>query len=81
MFLDGSGGPFASDHRIRVCGWAWVQVEIDSTGATPKTLAQWGQRGTVPGRQTVPRAETIALLCFMQAVDQAILAGKQFDVG
>ena len=52
IFLDGSGGQFSSDPRLRKCGWAWIQYDGDSI---------WGQRGSLGGRQTVPRSEIRAL--------------------
>ncbi len=60
VYLDGSGGIFSSDPRIRTCGWAWVQVHEQDP------LVEIGQYGALPGKQTVPRSETAALLHFLK---------------
>ena len=62
VYLDGTGGPFGKDYRIRVCGWAWIQPAMVLEAGTVCTTSYCGRRGTIPGRQTVPRAETYALL-------------------
>ena len=53
---DGSGGMHARDPRLRRCGWGWVALSVDTM------LPCAAGRGTVPGRQTVPRAELAALV-------------------
>ena len=66
VFLDGTGGKFAKDPRIRVVGWAWVQPDIAHIHGEAVNLGELGQRGTIPGKQTVPRAEAFALMQFMR---------------
>ena len=63
-FLDGSGGTMSRDPRLRRCGWAWVQPDRQCS-----TYPLWhtaGKYGTLPGRQTVTRAEMWALLKALQ---------------
>ena len=67
FFLDGSGGEYSKDPRLRVCGWAWVQP------AQSATYPAWpiaGQYGTSPGKQTVPRAEMRALLQLLRKLEE-----------
>ena len=55
---DGSGGKFSSDPQLRRCGWAWVQLDP----ARPFQVG-WNRFGALHGdRQTVPRAELVAIL-------------------
>ena len=61
IYLDGSGGTYSSDPRLRKCGWAWVQY----IGPTA-----WGQYGALGGVQTVPRAEFHAFMSFLQFLDK-----------
>lgn len=75
VYLDGTGGPFGTDYRIRVCGWAWIQPVIELEGGIIATSSYCGRRGTIPGRQTVPRAETYALLQFLRFAQDSILIG------
>ena len=58
IFLDGSGGINSRDKRIRACGWAWVQI-MHRHDAPSDEIGQYGPLG---GKQTVPRAEAMALL-------------------
>ena len=60
MAGDGSGGPDSRDYRTRRCGFG---IAILSLGTNPEDCRLLGHaRGTVPGKQTVPRAEAMALL-------------------
>ena len=62
-FLDGSGGEFSSDKRLRRCGWSAVCTEVDP-GGSPK----------FPGEnQTVARAEPFALVQLLHYIDSDIL--------
>ena len=61
IYTDGSGGRSSSDKRLRRCGWAWV---VPKPGSNRQAL--YGARGSMEGKQTVPRAELTALLtCLM----------------
>ena len=56
---DGSGGRFTSDPRLRRCGWAMVAIRpVDDFDFQYLGHALGG----VPGRQTTPRAEAMAIL-------------------
>ena len=57
VYTDGSGGKFSSDPRLRRCGWAWVCPQHNSN-----KIAKHGARGSLDGKQTVPRAELRAIL-------------------
>ena len=63
---DGSGGLKSSDPRLRRAAWAWVLLEVRfgrPTGCVRRTST-----GNLPGRrQTVNRAELMALLHFLQS--------------
>ena len=65
VYLDGTGGKYSRDPRTRVCGWAWVQPDIQEEGGILHVVHELGQRGTVPGAQIVPRAEAFALYKFL----------------
>ena len=56
VFTDGSGGRHSSDARLRRCAWAWVCPKPGSNRE-----AAHGARGSLGGKQTVPRAELTAL--------------------
>ena len=57
---DGSGGPDSRDFRTRRCGFG---IAILSFGTDLEHCKLLGHaRGNVPGKQTVPRAEAMALL-------------------
>ena len=59
MAGDGSGGPDSRDYRTRRCGFG---IAILSLGTNLEDCRLLGHaRGTVPGKQTVPRAEAMAL--------------------
>ena len=64
IFLDGSGGQFNKDPRLRKCGWAWVQYSVPGV---PFRNQVWGEYGALEGVQTVPRSETQALLAALVA--------------
>ena len=64
IFLDGSGGDFTKDPRLRRCGWAWIQYE--PANDLPDHV--WGQFGALGGKQTAPRAETQALAAALRIV-------------
>ena len=71
VFLDGSGGKFSKDPRLRRCGWAWCQVSRSTL-----TFLR-GQSGVLQAiTQTVPRAETMAL----EYAIRAILASDVRDI-
>jgi len=61
VYLDGSGGKYSNDPRIRQCGWAWIQQSVEGG---PELAT--GHFGTLEGKQTVPRAEMQALIAFLQ---------------
>ena len=65
IFLDGSGGRYSSDNRVRRCGWAWVQTDQSETYPLWHTA---GEYGTLPDQQTVPRAEMWALYRALKAL-------------
>ena len=56
IFTDGSGGRHSSDARLRRCAWAWV---CPKEGSNREALH--GARGSLGGKQTVPRAELTAI--------------------
>ena len=56
LFTDGSGGRHSSDARLRRCAWAWVCPRAGSN-----TEVLHGARGSLGGKQTVPRAELTAI--------------------
>ena len=57
---DGSGGSSSQDFRIRTCGFALI---IGDPSLDFSTCSYYGHAwGSVPGKQTVPRAEATALL-------------------
>ena len=60
FFLDGSGGEFTKDSRIRRCGWAWAIPQEPYDPDHPYEGV--GKYGTCEGKQTVPRAELFALV-------------------
>ena len=67
VFLDGSGGIYSSDPRLRACGCAWFQPFADDRRARD----QWdgiGMYASVPGKQTVPRSEAYALIIFLHFI-------------
>ena len=63
---DGSGGAHSKDFRTRRCGFGLVIIEPDAcslNGTSEQAIETIGQAsGTVPGKQTVPRAEATAIL-------------------
>ena len=62
IFLDGSGGIFTKDPRLRRCGWGWAQVTAD-------LHFLHGQSGGLQGiTHTVPRAEIMALEYAIRAI-------------
>ena len=64
VFLDGSGGIYSKNPRLRSCGCAWVQPFADSRLEADKNYGV-GVYASVPGKQAVPRAEAYALLIFL----------------
>ena len=60
-FLDGSGGLFSNDPRLRRTGFAIVN--LSTTAPFP---ANWALYGNVSGHQTTPRAELYALHKLLQ---------------
>ena len=61
---DGSGGKHAKDPRYRRCGYGLVVV--NTWGSLKPMLTCYGG---LNGRQTVPRAELQAFLCFLQRTE------------
>ncbi len=61
IHLDGAGGEHSADPRLRKCGWAWIQADIEIKYGVADTIGYWGRRVTTPGKQTVPRVEIMAL--------------------
>ena len=57
---DGSGGPDSRDYRTRRCGFGVAILHYSANLEQCKMVGH--ARGTVPGKQTVPRAEAMALL-------------------
>ena len=51
---DGSGGPLSREPRLRQVGYGVVALEVSSPHSVVGSLV-----GTIPGRQTVPRAEVL----------------------
>eukprot|EP00973_Karenia_brevis_P013001 1764966-Karenia_brevis.AAC.1 len=60
MFTDGSGGDYSQDPTLRRCGWSWI-VDTASSYCVSSPVAYYGKPGSMDGRQTVPRAEFIAV--------------------
>ena len=54
-FSDGSGGVHSKDPRLRRVGWGIVRLDQDGE-------LREACHGSVPGKQTVPRAELMALI-------------------
>ena len=67
MYLDGSGGRYGKDRRLRRVGWAWCQVfDIPTNEVRPGLDSDYiGQYGTMDGVQSVPRAELNVLMSFV----------------
>ena len=61
---DGSGGKHSKDPRYRRCGYGLVVV--NTWGSLKPLLTCYGG---LNGRQTVPRAELQAFLCFLQRTE------------
>eukprot|EP00973_Karenia_brevis_P017163 2357063-Karenia_brevis.AAC.1 len=61
MYTDGSVGTRSSDPRLRRCGWAWI-INSSNGGIGHSPVAYHGEYGTMDGKQTVPRAEIIAVI-------------------
>ena len=57
---DGSGGPHSKDPRARVCSFGLVCIK--PYGKRGGFSMQWYANGSVPGNQTVPRADATAIL-------------------
>jgi len=81
-FLDGSGGEYYTDFRIRAVGWAWTQLELNSDEPGAKgPLWEFpcgyhqcrAQYGTIECHQSVPRAELTALLRLLQHLNRGVL--------
>ena len=66
-YLDGSGGIYSSDPRVRAVGWAWIQLlEVPQHEVRPvREEDAIGQYGSCEGPQTVPRAELTAFMKFL----------------
>ena len=61
IYLDGSGGKFGKDARLRRCGWGWCQVD--------RGQIVRGQSGGLQAiHHTVPRAEIQALEYAIRAI-------------
>ena len=72
IYTDGSGGRSTSDKRLRRCGWAWV---VPRPGTNRDAL--YGARGALEGKQTVPRAELLAILtCLMDIKGHATIKNE-----
>ena len=64
FYSDGSGGKHSQTPELRRCGFSWLQLLPDWSPARIRF-------GGIPGcRQTVPRAETYALLDLLQTLDK-----------
>ena len=57
---DGSGGPHSSEPALRRCGFGLACIEPHADGHNFDYLGH--SFGSVPGKQTVPRAEATAIL-------------------
>jgi hypothetical protein len=73
VYFDGSGGDHNQDPRVRVVGWAWIQVmDIPRDQVRPLLNTDAiGMHGTMEGPQTVPRAELNCLLQFTRFLAKA----------
>ena len=63
-FSDGSGGVHSKDPRLRRVGWSIVRLDQDGE-------LREACHGIVPGKQTVPRAELVALLILAENIEVA----------
>ena len=68
---DGSGGEHSDDPRLRRCGAGVAVLGSASPGVRPELLA--GLAMSVPGRQTVPRAELIAVCRVLELAKQPLI--------
>eukprot|EP00973_Karenia_brevis_P042174 5839412-Karenia_brevis.AAC.1 len=68
MYIDGSGGTYSGDPRLRRCGWACV-LNSANVGMEYAPVGYFGEYGTLDGRQT-PRAELTAVMRALLAVEQ-----------
>ena len=68
---DGSGGPCGNDPRLRRVGFASVQISLRVDGSF---CLHWAKFGGVPGKQTVPRAETLGF--FLSSLPTGLLGGR-----
>jgi hypothetical protein len=77
IYLDGSGGPYTKDRRIRRCTWAWCQIE----GPELDYQLRHGISGACTSLyQTVPRAEIQALREFLVALTRTTAQNRHYDV-
>ena len=63
-FSDGSGGAHSQDPRLRRVGWSIACLKQDAE-------LKEACHGSVPGRQTVPRAELTALVVLAENINTA----------
>ena len=68
---DGSGGVNTKDPRLRRCGWAWVELQ-NCNGAPSSQLHRVKCAPLHGSRQTVNRAELLALLDCLQSTQGSI---------
>ena len=77
IYLDGSGGPYTKDKRVRLCTWAWVQI----LGEEHDFQLRCGVSGACTSLyQTVPRAEIQTLHEFLVILVCSEVQNKHYDV-
>jgi hypothetical protein len=77
IFLDGSGGPYTKDKRVRICGWAWAQIQ-ERDGEYSLHAGLSGACTSL--YQTVPRAEIQALFEAIVAIGVSAVESVHYDV-
>ena len=65
---DGSGGPLSKEPRLQQVGFGVVALAAVGPHSVVGTLV-----GTIPGRQTVPRAEAFAFLKLLEMIEGPVL--------
>eukprot|EP00973_Karenia_brevis_P066676 9269652-Karenia_brevis.AAC.1 len=61
IYTDGSGDPYSQDPRLRMCGSAWI-VSSANAQYNYAPVFYFGEYGSLNDRQTVPRAELVAVM-------------------
>ena len=69
IFTDGSGGPAYAPREAKQCGSAVGIVHVSNDDAHAKAMAAEVAAGSFSGRQTVPRAELWAGICWHACFD------------